>query len=81
MRQAIFHALAEHGSKIRLPQKVAGHLVQLNRITHRLRQDLGHEPSAQEIGAAAPQFTEEEVQVVENYMFAHTGTPDVPDKG
>lgn len=62
VRQAIFHALAEHGSKIRLPQKVAGHLVQLNRITHRLRQDLGHEPSAQEIVAAAPQFTEEEVE-------------------
>jgi len=26
------------------------------------------------------EVTEEEVQVVENYMFAHTGTSDVPDK-
>lgn len=25
------------------------------------------------------EVTEEEVQVVENYMFAHTGTDDVPD--
>ncbi len=61
VRQAIFHALAEHGSKIRLPQKVAGHLVQLNRITHRLGQDLGHPPTVAEIVAAAPQFTADEV--------------------
>ena len=25
-------------------------------------------------------FTEEEVQVVENYMFSHTGASDVPDQ-
>lgn len=62
VRQAIFHALAEHGSKIRLPQKVAGHLVQLNRITHRLGQDLGRPPTVADIVAAAPQFTLEEVE-------------------
>jgi RNA polymerase primary sigma factor len=62
VRQAIFHALAEHGSKIRLPQKVAGHLVQLNRITHRLGQDLGRPPTVADIVAAAPQFTAEEVE-------------------
>jgi RNA polymerase primary sigma factor len=62
VRQAIFHALAEHGSKIRLPQKVAGHLVQLNRITHRLGQDLGRPPTVADIVAAAPQFTTEEVE-------------------
>lgn len=62
VRQAIFHALAEHGSKIRLPQKVAGHLVQLNRITQRLHQDLGRMPMVSEIVAAAPQFTPEEVE-------------------
>jgi len=61
VRQAIFHALAEHGSKIRLPQKVAGHLVKLNRITHRLGQDLGRPPTVADIVAAAPQFTVEEV--------------------
>ncbi len=61
VRQAIFHALAEHGSKIRLPQKVAGHLVQLNRITNRLGQDLGRPPMVSDIIAAAPQFTTEEV--------------------
>jgi len=62
VRQAIFHALAEHGSKIRLPQKVAGHLVQLNRMTNRLGQELGRPPTVQDIVAAAPQFSAEEVE-------------------
>lgn len=53
VRQAIFHALAEHGSKIRLPQKVAGHLVHLNRVTQRLSQALGRTPMVQEIAEAA----------------------------
>ena len=61
VRQAIFHALAEHGSKIRLPQKVAGHLVQLNRITHRLGQDLGRTPTVQDI-VDASHFTSDEVE-------------------
>jgi len=61
VRQAIFHALAEHGSKIRLPQKVAGHLVQLNRITHRLGQDLGRHATVQEISEAG-HFSIEEVE-------------------
>ena len=61
VRQAIFHALAEHGSKIRLPQKVAGHLVQLNRITHRLGQDLGRVPTVQDI-VDASHFSAEEVE-------------------
>ncbi len=61
VRQAIFHALAEHGSKIRLPQKVAGHLVQLNRLTHQLAQRLGRSATVQEI-ADAGNFSVEEVE-------------------
>lgn len=61
VRQAIFHALAEHGSKIRLPQKVAGHLVQLNRITHQLTQRLGRTVTVREI-AEAGHFSVEEVE-------------------
>lgn len=53
VRQAIFHALAEHGNKIRLPQKVAGHLVQLNRVTQRLSQELGRTPQIKEIAEAS----------------------------
>ena len=61
VRQSIFHALAEHGSKIRLPQKVAGHLVQLNRLTQKLTQDLGRTPNLMEIALAA-NLSEEEVE-------------------
>jgi RNA polymerase primary sigma factor len=61
VRQAIFHALAEHGSKIRLPQKVAGHLVQLNRATNRLTQELGRPPEIQEISIAT-NFGKEEIE-------------------
>ena len=61
VRQAIFHALAEHGSKIRLPQKVAGQLFQLSRAAHRLEQDLGRPPGTLEL-AAALGLTAEEVE-------------------
>ena len=60
VRQAIFHALAEHGSKIKLPQKVAGHMVKLNRITQQLTQHLGRTPTLQEL-AATSGFREDEV--------------------
>jgi len=73
VRQAIFHALAEHGSKIRLPQKVAGHLVQLNRITNRLGQELGHRPTVQEI-AEHSHFT---VEDVERLQLLHQTTSTV----
>ena len=59
VRQAIFHALAEHGNKIRLPQKVAGHLVQLNRVTQKLSQTLGRPPLLQEIAEASGLSIEE----------------------
>lgn len=62
VRQAIFHALAEHGNKIRLPQKVAGHLVQLNRLINRLSQELGRSPTTQELVQANPSFSAEEVE-------------------
>ncbi len=61
VRQSIFHALAEHGNKIRLPQKVAGHLVQLNRVTQKLSQSLGRPPLQQEIAEVAG-LTIEEVE-------------------
>ncbi len=61
VRQAIFHALAEHGNKIRLPQKVAGHMIQVNRISNRLHQELGRPPEIHEI-VAASHFSEEEVE-------------------
>lgn len=73
VRQAIFHALAEHGNKIRLPQKVAGHLVQLNRVTQRLSQSLGRSPSVQEIAEVSGLSPEE----VERYQLLQQTTSTV----
>ena len=73
VRQAIFHALAEHGNKIRLPQKVAGHLVHLNRITQRLSQSLGRTPMQAEIAEAAGLSQEE----VERYQVLQQTTSTV----
>ncbi len=61
VRQSINHAMAEHGNKIRLPQKVAGHLSRLNRFTRQLEQVLGRVPDIQDL-AAASSFTVEEVE-------------------
>lgn len=51
IRQSIFHALAEQGGQFRLPQKVAGNALQLNRVIERMADDLGREPSLEEIAA------------------------------
>lgn len=51
IRQSIFHALAEQGGRFRLPQKVAGNVAQLNRIVSQLANDLGREPTPEEITA------------------------------
>lgn len=61
IRQAIFHALAENGAKIRLPEKLAAQLYQLDRIIQRLQQSLGYKPSVDEV-AGASKFSAKDVQ-------------------
>lgn len=51
IKQSIFHALAEQGGQFRLPQKVAGSVAQLNRIVGHLADNLGREPSPEEVAA------------------------------
>jgi RNA polymerase primary sigma factor len=72
IRQSLYHALAEYGAKIRLPQKVAGHLGKLNRITARLEQDLGRVPTVQELVTASG-LTIEEVERIR--LLQQTVTP------
>ena len=49
VRQSIFRALAEFGNGIRVPQKVAGTLLQLRRLTARLERDLGRTPTEEDV--------------------------------
>jgi RNA polymerase primary sigma factor len=52
VRQSIFRALAEYGNRIRLPQKVAGQIAMLNRVTRRVENELGRTPTLQELADA-----------------------------
>ncbi|MCL1893497.1 MAG: RNA polymerase sigma factor RpoD/SigA [Holophagaceae bacterium] len=49
IRQTIFHALAENGSKIRLPEKLAAQIYHLKHTIQQLEQHLGYKPSVGEI--------------------------------
>jgi RNA polymerase primary sigma factor len=53
IKQSIFHALAENGSRIRLPEKLVQKLFQLRRTIGRLEQALGQAPTIQEIAESS----------------------------
>jgi RNA polymerase primary sigma factor len=61
IKQSIFHALADNGSKIRLPEKLVYKLFQFERTVRRLEQVLGHRPSIQEI-ADSSKFSPSEAE-------------------
>ena len=61
VRQSIFRALAEYGNRIRLPQKLAGQLALLNRVTCRVENELGRAPTIQEL-ADASHFPAQEIE-------------------
>jgi RNA polymerase primary sigma factor len=61
IKQSIFHALADNGSRIRLPEKLVQKLYMLRRIIGRLEQVLGHAPTIQEI-VESSNFTPSEVE-------------------
>jgi RNA polymerase primary sigma factor len=61
IKQSIFHALADNGSRIRLPEKLLQKLFQLRRTIGRLEQVLGHTPTIQEI-VESSNFTHSEVE-------------------
>jgi RNA polymerase primary sigma factor len=61
IRQAITRALADHGRTIRLPVHVVEKIARLHHISHRLQQDLGREPTAEEL-AGPMQMSLEKIQ-------------------
>jgi len=74
IRQRIFHALSEQGGRFRLPQKVAGNLVQLNRIIVQLAESLGREPTFDEISSEGT-FTD---KALERLLAIRQTTANVP---
>ena len=69
IRQAISRAVAEHTRAIHIPVHVVELMYKIKRITRRLYQELGRDPLAEEIGAAA-NLTKE--RVVELQTMAET---------
>ena len=51
IRQAITRAIADHSRTIRIPVHMVDILNRVSRVSHRLVQELGREPSAQELAA------------------------------
>jgi len=52
IRQSILAAIARHGRMVRVPLNRTADLSRIVRSTETLRQDLGREPTAEEVGAA-----------------------------
>ncbi len=63
IRQAITRAIADQGRAIRLPVHVGEKIARLEHISRRLQQDLGREPSAEEL-AEHMQMNMEKVQEI-----------------
>src|SRR2546425_481672 len=52
IRQAVVRALADRGHTVRVPVHMSELINKLTRVSRKLEQELGHEPSAKEIGEA-----------------------------
>jgi len=61
IRQAILQALAEQSRIVRLPLNRVGTIYKVGRASQKLVQDLGREPSAEEIAAVLDNSSEKEV--------------------
>jgi RNA polymerase primary sigma factor len=66
IRQAITRAMAEQSRTIRLPAHMAEIIGRLARVQHQMLQDLGHEPTPQEL-AAELDMTPEKIIELERY--------------
>ena len=59
VRQAIFHALSEHSRVFRLPQKLSGQVSRLSTAREKLKAELEHTPTTEELAAHTKLSTEE----------------------
>ncbi|MDR3669578.1 MAG: RNA polymerase sigma factor RpoD/SigA [Holophaga sp.] len=83
VRQSIFRALAEYGNRIRLPQKLAGQVAMLNRVTHRVQNELGRMPTLQELADAChlPAQEVERLQVLQRTTIPLSTEQELGDSG
>jgi RNA polymerase primary sigma factor len=82
IRQAITRAIADQARTIRIPVHMVETLGQLQRVVRELRQELGREPTAEEIGAQmgmAPERVRELLQITQEPISLETPVGDEED--
>jgi RNA polymerase primary sigma factor len=67
IRQAIFRALADNGTRVKLPVKLAARLYHMQREIQRLEMDMGRKPSTEEIADSTKMKRRE----VEELLYIH----------
>ena len=82
IRQAVTRAIADQGRTIRVPVHMGDQINRLLRISHRLTQELGRDPSSEELAKAldvTPKKVETMIQVARRPLSLETPTDDEED--
>jgi RNA polymerase primary sigma factor len=64
IRQAVIHSLSQYSRIYNIPQKLSDQMSEMKRVRTRLKKDLGHEPTREEI-ALQMKVTQEEIEDLE----------------
>jgi RNA polymerase primary sigma factor len=82
IRQAVTRAIADQGRTIRVPVHMGDQINRLLRVSHRLTQELGRDPSSEELAEAlevTPKKVETMIQVARRPISLETPTDDEED--
>lgn len=82
IRQAVTRAIADQGRTIRVPVHMGDQINRLLRVSHRLTQELGRDPSSEELAEAldvTPKKVETMIQVARRPLSLETPTDDEED--
>ena len=82
IRQAVTRAIADQGRTIRVPVHMGDQINQMLRVSHQLTQDLGREPSIEELGDAlkvTPKKVESIIQIARRPLSLETPTDEEED--
>lgn len=82
IRQAVTRAIADQGRTIRVPVHMGDQINRLLRVSHRLTQELGRDPSSEELAVAldvTPKKVETMIQVARRPLSLETPTDDEED--
>lgn len=82
IRQAVTRAIADQGRTIRVPVHMGDQINRLLRTSHRLTQELGRDPSSEELALAldvTPKKVETMIQVARRPLSLETPTDDEQD--